>query len=227
MNYYYQRTIADKIKKDFFQGRTIIILGARRVSKSTLVKTILNDFSVKHSIAFFNGDDPDHVGFLEFQTIKNPQVLRQLLKALAIQVGELISTNELANLLGVSKNTVVNYIDLLEKSFVIFRLPSFSKNKRREIKKAQKIYFWDIGVRKQLAGNLSLASKRVDIGQVWENFVMAERLKHQFYSDQDVSPHFWRSYDGNEVDYVEKLEDKLYGFEIKWSSKKPDHRGNG
>jgi len=157
---------------------------------------------------------------LEFQKIKNPQILNDLLKALALQIGSRVSYAELSNLLNIDSKTVERYVDLLEKSFVIYRLPTFSKNKRREISKSKKIFFYDLGIRNSILDNFSTFDTRNDLGHVWENFVISERMKfreyHRIYSTQ----HFWRTYDGSEIDLVEDREGKLFGYEIKYSSDK-------
>lgn len=154
---------------------------------------------------------------LEFQKIKNPLLLRNLVKALALQIGSEVSYAELANLLGVDKNTIERYIDLLEKNFVIFRLSPYTNNKRREIAKMKKIYFFDNGIRNAMINNFNLLDSRNDVGALWEQCMITERMKfreyHRVYSDQ----YFWRTYDGSEIDLVEEREGKLFGYEFKWT----------
>jgi predicted AAA+ superfamily ATPase len=153
---------------------------------------------------------------LEFQQIKNSSFISNLLIQLALQVGSEVSYNELSKNLGLSRTTVENYIDILEKNFIIFRLPPYGKNKRREITKLKKIYFYDIGVRNALINNFNPLTDRNDVGALWENFIIAERIKYQSYHKIYSNNYFWRSYDGAEVDFVEERDGKLYGFEIKW-----------
>lgn len=157
---------------------------------------------------------------LELQNIKNPNVLRDLLKALALQVGSEVSYNELSSLLGIDKNTVLNYVDLLEKNFVVFRLGSYRTNKRREISHGKKIYFWDLGVRNDLINDFRDLSLRTDVGALWENFCVAERIKYQKCHKIRVNNYFWRTYDGAEIDWVEEYPDRLDGYEFKYNSYK-------
>ncbi len=157
---------------------------------------------------------------LEFQEIKNPQVLNDLLKALALQIGSQVSYTELSNLLKIDSKTVERYVDLLEKSFVIYRLPSYSKNKRREISTSKKIFFYDVGIRNAILDNFNTFDKRTDLGHVWENFVISERMKFREYHRIYATQHFWRTYDGSEIDLVEDREGKLFGYEIKYSDTK-------
>ena len=157
---------------------------------------------------------------LEFQQVKNPGIINKLLKALALQIGQEVSYTELAGLLEIDKNTVERYVDLLEKCFVIFRLSPYTQNKRKELSRLRKIYFYDLGVRNAIINNFNFFDLRDDIGKLFENFMIVERLKyreyHQVYSDQ----YFWRTYDGSEVDLVEDRDGKLLGYEFKWKKKK-------
>jgi len=346
----YSRIITQQIETDFFKGRAVLLLGARRVGKTTLIKELLKKRSV--SIVSFNGDDPKDTdqlrqksltelqpliekykiifideaqkipnignlakllidfygpkkqivltgsstlnlldntaepltgrkflytlfplsyaeivalegkkhfldklnlnliyGFypeiyttvpisykqrileeltasylykdiLEFQMVRNPQVLRDLLKALALQIGSQVSYNELSSLLGISKNTVIKYIDLLKKNFIILELPAFSRNKRREISHSRKIFFYDVGIRNAVLGDFRELDWRQDKGALWENFMIAERIKYLYYHRLRPKSFFWRTYDGAEIDYVEEYPDELLGFEFKYSSKK-------
>lgn len=157
---------------------------------------------------------------LEFQKVKSSDFLLKLLKALALQIGSQVSYNELANLIGIDKKTIEKYIDLLEKSFVIFRLPPYSKNKRREIAKLKKIYFYDLGIRNAVINNFNFLEDRNDVGVLWENFMIIERMKYRAYHKIYADQYFWRTYDGSEVDLVEEYSGKLSGFEFKWSKQK-------
>lgn len=153
---------------------------------------------------------------LEFQKIKSHDILVRLLKALALQIGSEVSYTELANVSGIDKKTVERYIDILEKNYILFRLPPYAKNKRKIISKLRKIYFWDVGIRNAVINNFNLFSSRNDVGALWENFVVAERLKYQAYNKISSENYFWRTYDGAEIDFVEDRNGKLYGYEIKW-----------
>lgn len=154
---------------------------------------------------------------LEFQKIKKSDVLFKLLKALALQIGSEVSFNELSNIVGIDKKTVEKYIDLLEKNFIIFKLSPYTKNKRREIMKSKKIYFYDLGIRNEIINNFNFLSDRNDAGALWENFVAVERLKYQNYHNIYSHNYFWRTYDGSEIDWIEERDGKLFGYEIKWN----------
>lgn len=157
---------------------------------------------------------------LEFQQLKSSTVLLNLLKALALQIGQEVSYTELANLLGVDKNTVERYVDLLEKNYILFRLAPYAKNKRREISKLRKIYFCDLGIRNAIVNNFNFFDQRDDTGALWENFIICERVKFQSYHRIYADNYFWRTYDGAEVDFIEERDGKLYGFEFTWNNKK-------
>ncbi len=156
---------------------------------------------------------------LELASIKQSAKIRELLKLLAFQIGNEVSMNELANTLGISKGTVEHYIDLLEKSFVVFRLSGFSRNLRKEITKMPKIYFYDLGIRNILIDNVKSLGDRNDVGQLWENFLMIERLKFLRYNKILATEYFWRTYTGAELDYIEERDSKLFGYEFKYGHK--------
>ena len=155
-----------------------------------------------------------------FQDVRKPEIIEQLLQALALQVGSEVSFNELGRLLGMNSVTVQRYIDLLEKSFVVFHLRSFSRNVRTELKKSRKIYFWDNGVRNAVIGDFKALGLRTDVGALWENYVISERLKHNAYSSFYGKSYFWRTQMQQEVDYVEDIDGVLHAYEFKWSKTK-------
>lgn len=157
---------------------------------------------------------------LAYADIRKPQVLDDLVQALALQVGSEVNYNELSQLVGVDRQTVVNYIDVLEKGYVIFRLRSYSRNIRNEIKKGRKIYFYDNGIRNTIIGTFKGMNARLDKEALWENFLVAERMKQNSYKFTLAKPYFWRTTQQQEVDYVEEKSQQLYGFEFKWGSKK-------
>ena len=154
------------------------------------------------------------------ESIKNPDLIRNLLRALALQIGSQVSHNELANLLKVSRQTIIKYIELLEKSFIIFKLPSYSSNIRNEIKKSSKYYFYDIGIRNAIINNFSPLSLRNDIGAIWENFCISERKKYLQNNRINKELFFWRSYDGAELDLIEIQNQQIDAFEFKWKIKR-------
>lgn len=157
---------------------------------------------------------------LALANLRYPEKLRQLMKLFAYQIGNLVSIHELAVSLQINRETVINYIDLLEKSFVIYRLKSYNRNLRKEVTSMDKIYFYDTGVRNAIIENFSPIDQRQDTGALWENFLMAERLKKLEYQRLFSNRYFWRTYTGAELDYVEERDGKLHGFEFKWKAGK-------
>lgn len=143
-----------------------------------------------------------------------------LLKALAMQIGSQVSYNELSGLVGIDAKTIERYITVLEQSYIIFRLGSFSRNLRNELKFSKKIYFWDMGIRNAVIGNFSLAETRSDIGAMWENFAIAERMKQINYRHPFAQSYFWRTKQQTEIDYIEELDGSLRAFEFKWNERK-------
>jgi predicted AAA+ superfamily ATPase len=148
--------------------------------------------------------------------IRKPEILEKLLKALALQVGSEVSYNELANLLEIDKATVSKYIDLLEKSFIIFQLTSFSRNQRNEIKNNRKIYFYDNGIRNMIINNLNPIDIRSDKGALWENFLISERIKIQNYHQHFSNNYFWRTIQKQEIDFIEERNGSICAYEFKW-----------
>lgn len=154
---------------------------------------------------------------LTLEQIKKPLLLEKLLKALALQIGSEISYHEIAQTIGSDSKTVDKYIDLLEKTFVVFRLPAFSRNVRNEIKKGKKVYFYDCGIRNAIINSFKPLNARTDTGALWENFVIAERVKILRYKNVDASYYFWRTTQQQEIDLIEEVDDKLTAYEFKWS----------
>jgi len=157
---------------------------------------------------------------LSFERLKNPDQLFKLLKLLAFQVGNLASLNELGSQLSMNVRTVRRYIDLLEKSFIIYHLGSYSSNLRKEIAKKNKYYFYDNGIRNAVILQMNELSDRSDAGALWENFGMAERIKKLHYEDVFYNRFFWRNYNGREIDLLEEKNGKLKAFEFKWKKTK-------
>ena len=159
---------------------------------------------------------------LLLDNIKIPKLLEKILKALALQVGNQVSYSEIANLVSADKKTVEKYIDLLEKTFVIFTLPAFSRNVRNEIRKSRKIFFYDNGIRNALIGNFNTIHNRTDIGALWENFIISERIK--FLNNHNIKKdfYFWRTTQQQEIDFIEEDSNGLTAYEFKWNkNKKP------
>ncbi len=156
---------------------------------------------------------------LAFSEIRKPKILDDLLLALALQVGSEVNYNELARTIGVNKITIQKYIDVLEKMYIVFRLNSFSRNLRNEIKRNRKVYFFDNGIRNMIIGNFNTLKLRTDIGPLWENFLISERKKQNIYKDTFAKMYFWRTKQQQEIDFVEEKDGKIYGFEFKWKAK--------
>ncbi|HEX5154428.1 MAG TPA: ATP-binding protein [Parafilimonas sp.] len=155
---------------------------------------------------------------LSLGKIRKPELLQKLLKALALQLGNEVSYNELSLHLQIDKNTVINYIDLLEKTFVVFRLASFSRNARNEIVTGRKIYFYDNGIRNALIANFSPLALRNDTGALWENFLITERMKVNQYKLKWANQYFWRTKTQQEIDYIEEADGKILAVEFKWKN---------
>ncbi|NUQ24582.1 MAG: ATP-binding protein [Saprospiraceae bacterium] len=172
---------------------------------------ILNDLS----------DGLMYKDLLTLDQIKKPSLIVKILQALALQLGSEVSYNELGQLVGADTATVEKYIDLLEQSFILFRLPSLSRNARNEIRKGRKIYFYDTGIRNAIIKNFSPLALRTDTGALWENFLLAERMKRNTHTDYFCNTYFWRTTTQQEIDYIEDAGGRLQAFEFKWQSKKP------
>lgn len=157
---------------------------------------------------------------LSLDGVRNTSKIRDLLKLIAFQVGSEVSYDELGKQLGMSKNTVEKYLDLLSKVFVVYRLGGFSRNLRKEVSKNGKWYYVDIGIRNAVIGNFNPLSLRQDVGLLWENYVISERVKlNNNNALNPVQYFFWRTYDGQEIDLIEESNQKLHAFEIKWNKK--------
>lgn len=157
---------------------------------------------------------------LALDGISKADKLTRLLKALALQIGSQVSFNEVGELVGLSPKTVERYVDILEKAYIVFRLGSFSRNLRNELKASRKIYFWDTGIRNAVIGNLAQIENCNDVGELWENLIISERLKQNSYSGSFAQTGFWRTRQQREIDYVEEEDGRLRAFEFKWNVRK-------
>ena len=157
---------------------------------------------------------------LAMDDIRRPALLEKLLVALALQVGSEVSYNELAQTVGTDSKTVEKYIDLLEKCYIVFRLGAFSRNLRTELKKSKKIYFYDNGIRNAVIQNFAPLAMRNDVGALWENFFISERVKSNEYVGRYVKSYFWRTTQQQEIDYIEEFDGKFAVFEMKWNPRK-------
>ena len=159
---------------------------------------------------------------LTIDGIKNSSKMYDLLRLIAYQIGKEVSLQELGNQLQLSKNTVERYLDLLSKVFILFKIEGYSKNLRKEITKSSRWYFFDNGIRNAIIGNYNTLENRTDVGDLWENYLAAERIKKQQYQQQIKQNYFWRTYDQQELDWVEQEAETLEAFEFKWNkNKKP------
>jgi predicted AAA+ superfamily ATPase len=156
---------------------------------------------------------------LMLEQIKKPLLLDKILKALAFQIGSEVNYHELSQVVGADKETVEKYIDLLEKTFVIFRLPALNRNVRNELKKGKKIYFLDCGIRNAIINNFTPLQNRNDTGALWENFMIAERRKNHQYVNPKVEQYFWRTTQQQEIDLIEIDGEHMSAFEFKWNEK--------
>ncbi len=157
---------------------------------------------------------------LAFEKLKKPDKIVKLLRLIAFQIGQEVSLPELGTQLGLDKNTVERYLDLLSKVFVIYKVDAFSRNPRKEISKSSRWYFLDNGIRNALVANFNPLELRDDQGQLWENYLVSERIKYQNYSNRFANNYFWRTYNKQEVDWVEERNGLIYGYEFKWSPNK-------
>lgn len=184
-----------------------VVQAASRQSRIETLTEIANSYLLKDILAF--------------DRVKNSRTLLDLLKLLAFQVGHQVSLGELGTQVHVDVKTIQRYLDLLEKSFVITRLGGFSRNLRQEVTSKAKYFFLDNGIRNAVIAQFNGLDQRNDIGVLWENFMVVERLKHRTYSGLYANVYFWRTYDQQEVDLVEERDGRLFGYEFKWSQTKP------
>ncbi|MEW6066942.1 MAG: ATP-binding protein [Nitrospirota bacterium] len=188
-----------------FGGYPEVVAAADKTEKIRLLEEIVHAYLLKD--------------ILSLERVKNSKVLLDLLRLLAFQVGSEVSLTELARQIGIDYKTVARYLDLFEKSFVIYNLRGFSRNLRKEITKKSKYYFYDNGVRNAIISNFNKLELRNDTGMLWENFLFIERLKKRTYQDIYANNYFWRTWDQKEIDLIEEREGKLFGYEFKWGKK--------
>lgn len=182
------------------------LLGMRNQQKEEYLNDMINAYLLRD--------------ILNVEGLRNSNKMRDLLRLLAYQVGNLVSYDELGKQLGLSKNTVEKYLDLLSKVFVIYKLPAFSGNLRKEISKSSKWYFYDNGIRNALISNFSALAVRTDVGQLWESYMISEILKRKYFHFLNLNHYFWRTYDQQEIDLIETQNEDIRAFEFKWSDKK-------
>ncbi|MBU3662848.1 MAG: ATP-binding protein [Bacteroidetes bacterium] len=183
---------------------------------------LLHCISTKEKTNYLNELVSDYLlkDILTLDGLRNSSKMLDLLKLIAFQIGKEVSLEELGKQLGLSKNTVERYLDLLSKVFVVYKLSGFSRNLRSEVVKSARWYFYDNGIRNALIANFSTLSMRTDVGELWKNYCFSERLKHQHYQQIQASNYFWRTYQQQEIDWIEDRDGNLFGYELKWNSKK-------
>lgn len=181
---------------------------------------VLNNLEEQEAVLFQLSESYLYKDILAFDGIRKPKLLQKLVQALALQIGQEVVYNEVAQLVGIDAKTVEYYIDILEKAFIVFRLPAFSRNLRNEIKRNQKVYFWDCGIRNAVIGNFAPLELRSDVGGLWENFLISERKKQLAYKRPFAQSYFWRTTQQQEIDYIEDYNGRITGFEFKWNPKK-------
>ena len=183
-----------------------VITAATLTQKAEYLRNVVGSFLLKD--------------VLEIEKVKNAKVLLDLLKLIAFQVGSEVSLTELGTQLGLDRKTVARYLDLLEQSFILVNIRGYSRNLRSEVTKKSKYYFLDTGIRNAVISNFNTLSDRDDIGKLWENFLVSERLKHQQYTPIYSSNYFWRTWDQKEIDWIEERDGGVFGWEFKYSPKK-------
>jgi predicted AAA+ superfamily ATPase len=183
-----------------------VVLAENSGEKIEVLESIKNGYLLKDILALYN--------------LKDSLFIINLLRLLAFQIGNDVSLNELAGKLRVNRKTVERYLELLQKCFIIFSHQGFSRNLRKEISKSPRYYFWDNGIRNAVIANYNRLQLRDDVGRLWENYCIAERLKTNHYSGKVCNYYFWRTYDQKEIDFIEESGGTLTGFEFKWSARK-------
>ncbi|MFH1175608.1 MAG: ATP-binding protein [bacterium] len=203
-NFYGGYELKNKLEENLIFGSYPEVITAPSLSeKGRILNEIANSYLLKD--------------ILQLDKVKNSKILLDLLRLLAFQIGGEVSLNELARQLGIDRKTVARYLDLFEKSFVVYNLRGFSGNLRKEITKKSKYYFYDNGVRNAIISNFNSLNFRDDAGKLWENFLFSERLKKQAYKNIYSNNYFWRTWDQKEIDFIEEREGKLFGYEFKWN----------
>ncbi|MBI5399005.1 ATP-binding protein [Candidatus Saganbacteria bacterium] len=204
---YNKQEMKDKLAEWLvFGGYPAVANTKGKKKKITVLEEIVNSYLLKD--------------ILELERIKAPKTLLDLLRLIAFQVGAEVSLSELGSQLGIDTKTVARYLDLLEKAFVVFNLRGYSRNLRQEITRKSKYYFLDNGIRNAIISSFNGLDNRADIGQLWENFLVVERLKTQAYKNIHANNYFWRTWEQKELDWIEERDNKLFGYEFKYSEKK-------
>ena len=186
-----------------FGGYPEVLTAATKIAKIKILEELVNSYLLKD--------------ILELERVKGAKILLDLLRLIAFQIGGEVSLSELSRNLGIDLKTIARYLDLFEKSFILYNLRGFSRNLRSEVNRKSKYFFYDNGIRNAVISNFNDLELRDDIGKLWENFLVAERLKKQAYSPIFANNYFWRTWEKKEIDWIEEREGKLFGFEFKYS----------
>jgi predicted AAA+ superfamily ATPase len=202
----YKQTIENLEERLLFGGYPELLQYESWEEKKEYLFEIINSYLLKD--------------ILVFEGIKHADKIYDLLRLIAYQIGKEVSIQELANQLQLSKNTVASYLDLLSKVFILFKVEGFSRNLRKEIVKSNRWYFYDNGIRNGIINNFNTLDLRNDVGDLWENYLAYERIKKQHYQKIKTNNYFWRTYDQQELDWLEEIGDNLEGFEFKWNENK-------
>lgn len=203
LNHFNRYELKEKLHETLIYGSYPAVVAEQEISsKLRILKEISGSYLFRDILAF--------------DRIKSPQLLLDLLRLLAFQIGKEVSVNELAKNLGIDNKTVKKYLELLEKSYVLISLHGFSKNLRKEVTRHSKYYFYDTGIRNAIIANFNPLELRNDTGQLWENFLVTERLKKQAYKPLYANNFFWRTWAQNEIDFVEERDGNVFGYEFKW-----------
>ncbi len=197
----------EKLSEFLIYGTYPAVLNADADTKADVLEELVNSLLLKD--------------ILELERVKSSKVLLDLLRLIAFQIGGEVSLSELGRQLGLDYKTVARYLDLLEKSFILYNVRGYSTNLRKEVTKKSKYYFYDNGIRNAIISNFNPLNLRDDIGKLWENFMVAERLKFQEYRRIHANNFFWRTWDKQEIDWLEEKEGTLFGYEFKYMSQKP------
>ena len=207
LNHFNQYELKEKLEEFLIYGSYPDVINQEtREKKMITIDEITNSYLFKD--------------ILELEGVKKSKILIDLLRLIAFQVGNEVSHSELASKLGINYKTVARYLDLMEQAFILYNLRGFSRNLRNEITKKSKYYFYDNGIRNSIISNFNGLELRNDIGQLWENFLISERLKKQQYHGVFANNYMWRTWDQKEIDFMEEREGKLFAYEFKWSGKK-------
>lgn len=200
------------------------LIGTKQSLESRLIygsyPDVINNIENPHDILMNLSGSYMYQDLLSLEGIRKPAIIEKLLIALALQVGSEISYNEISQTIGTDSKTVEKYIDLLEKCYIVFRMPALSRNLRNELKKSKKIYFYDNGIRNSIIQNFNPLALRNDAGALWENFFISERVKYNHYNQNYCNTYFWRTTEQQEIDYIEENNGKFTLFEMKWNPKK-------